>query len=257
MALTVPMLDVIFIDFTSPAQKTKSKKSGFLKAAAYIVGGPIALLATSAGLKALGEDGPSLKRLIDENRFSIIESKEALATYVNANGNEWVTNSKMLKQRQYYIRHPKKAKNNILVEAKDFYSFIEEEQKDELIHFIMSHCSAKVIQIDRTEILEAEGKAAANVQGANVSAGVSYGQMRGNYYNFTSPNGTPKMEPRDEYFWIDKSIMSSITMLTEGASITQSYQSDFTFGLSVAEAKTVGLDMNMHKKFTYTIHIEC
>ena len=257
MSLSVPMLDVFYIDFTQPVIKPKSKKSGLLKAAAYIVGGPIALLATSAGLKALGEDGPSLKRLIDEKRFSIIESQEALNAYVNANGNEWVTNSKTLKQRQYYIRHPKQAKNNILVEAKDFYSFIEEEQKDELIHFIMSHCSAKVIQIDRTEILETEGKAAAKVQGADIAAGATYGQMKGNYYNFTSPNGTPKTEPRQEYFWIDKSIMSSIKMLTEGASITQSYQSDFTFGLSIAEAKTVGLDMNMHKKFSYTIHIEC
>lgn len=257
MSLSVPMLDVFYIDFTQPELKSNSKKTGLLKVAAYIVGGPIALLATSAVMKTLGEDGPSLKRLIDEKRFSVIESKEALDAYINANGNEWVTNNKALKQRQYYIRHPKKEKNNILVEAKDFYSFIEEEQKDELIHFIMSHCSAKVIQIDRTDIVETEGKIAANVRGADISAGVEHGQMRGNYFNFTSPNGTPKIEPRNDYFWTDKSIMSSIAMLTEGASITQSYQSDFTFGLSIAEAKTVGLDMNMHKKFSYTIHIEC
>lgn len=257
MALSIPTLDIFFIDFASQETKPKSKSSGLLKAAAFVVGGPIALLATSAGLKALGEDGPSLKRLVDEKRFNIITTKNELDTYVNAYGNEWVIHDKSLKQRQYYIRHPRKGQQNILVEAKEFYNYIEEEQKDELIHFIMSHCSAKVIQIDRTEVFETTNNASDNVKGADMSGGVSYGQMRGNYYSLSNPNGTPKVAPRDNYFWIDKSVMRSIESLTEGASITQSYQSDFTFGLSIGEAKTIGLDMNMHKKFSYTIHIEC
>lgn len=256
MSLSVPTLDVFFIDFNQPVEK-KNKSAGFFKAAAYIVAGPLALLATSAGLKALGEDGPSLKRLIDEKRFNIISSQSELSTYTNANNNAWVTNDKSLKKRQYYIRHPKKSQQNILIEAKDFYNYIEEEQKDELIEYIMAHCSAKVIQIDRTEVVEAGGNANGNIKTAELSSGANYGQMKGNYYNLINPNGIPTIQARENYFWIDKSIMRSIASLTEGASITQSYQSDFTFGLSIAEAKTVGLDMNMHKKFSYTIHIEC
>lgn len=257
MALSMPTSDIFFIDFTPQQKQQKSKSSGLFKAAAYIVGGPIALLATTAGLKALGKDGPSLKRLVDEKRFNIIASKDELSTYVNAYGNEWVVNEKSLKQRQYYIRHPRKSQQNILVEAKDFYNYIEEEQKDELIQFIMSHCSAKVIQIDRTEVIETGNNASGNVKGADLSGGVSYGKMRGNYYNLSNPNGTPMVPPRENYLWIDKSIMRSIESLTEGATMTQSYESDFTFGLSIAEAKTIGLDMSMHKKFSYTIHIEC
>ena len=257
MALSMPTLDIFFIDFTSQQEQHKSKSSGLFKAAAFIVGGPIALLATTAGLKALGEDGPSLKRLVDEKRFNVISSKSELSTYVNAYGNEWVVNEKSLKKRQYYIRHPRKSQQNLLVEAKDFYNYVEEEQKDELIQFIMSHCSAKVIQIDRTEIVETGNNASGNVKGADLSGGVSYGKMRGNYYSLSNPNGTPMIPPRENYLWIDKSIMRSIESLTEGAAMTQSYESDFTFGLSIAEAKTIGLDMNMHKKFSYTIHIEC
>lgn len=255
MALSVPMLDVFFIDFNQPAQKKKS--SSVLKIAAFALGGPLVGLGVSTGLKVLGEDGPSLKRLIDEQRFNIISSKSELSSYTNPNNNAWVINDKSLKKRQYYIRHPKKSQQNILIEAKDFYNYIEEEQKDELIEYIMSHCPAKSIQIDRTEIIEAGANANGNVKGAELAGGVAFGSMRGNYYSLINPNGIPRVEPRDNYFWIDKSIMRSISSLTEGASITQSYQSDFTFGLSISEAKTVGLDMNMHKKFSYTIYIEC
>lgn len=256
MSLSVPTLDVFFIDFNQPAEKN-GKAAGILKAASFMVAGPIAFLATSVGLKALGEDGPSLKRLIDEKRFNIISSKAELSMYTNANKNAWVVNDKSLKKRQYYIRHPKKVQQNLLIEAKDFYNYIEEEQKDELIEYIMAHCSAKVIQIDRTEIVEAGGKVNGSIKGADLSGGINGGQMKGNYFSYCNPNGTTKVTPRDNYFWIDKSIMRSISSLSEGSSITQSYQSDFTFGLSVAEAKTIGLDMSMHKKFSYNIHIEC
>jgi len=255
MAISIPTLDVFFIDFNQPAQKKIA--SGLLKAATFAIAGPLAGLAVSTGLKALGEDGPSLKRLIDEKRFNIISSNTELTEYTNANGNAWVINDKSLKARQYYVRHPKKSQQNILIEAKDFYRYIEEEQKDELIEFIMAHCPAKVIQIDRAECIEVGGNVAGNVQGADLSGGANYGKMRGNYFSLVNPNGVPRVEARENYFWIDKSIMRSIASLTEGASITQSYQSDFTFGLNLSEAKTIGLDMSMHKKFSYTIHIEC
>lgn len=51
--------------------------------------------------------------------------------------------------------------------------------------------------------------------------------------------------------------MRSISALSKGGSITQSYESDYTFGLSAGEAKTIGLDLSKHKKFRYLIYVEC
>ena len=255
MAISTPTLDVFYIDLNgkNSADGKLSKFSKGLATVGLLATGPIgivAALAANAGASAL-------ERFVKENRFFVIETSAELAKYENALGNEWVTNQKALKQKQYYIRHPKKSQQNILIEANDFYSYIEEEQKDELIEFIMAHCPAKVIQIDRAECIEVGGNAKGNVQGADLSGGANYGKMRGNYFSLVNPNGVPRVKARENYFWIDKSIMRSIASLTEGASITQSYQSDFTFGLNLSEAKTIGLDMSMHKKFSYTIHIEC
>lgn len=257
MVLSVPKLDVFFIDFEIPTEQPKSKIPMFIKTTAWMVGGPHAYLTTVAGLKALGADGVSLRRLIDEKRFNIIRTKEELAEYENANGNEWIINEKKLKQKQYYIRHPKKLNRNILIEAKSFYNYIEEEQKDELVDFILSHCPVKMIQINRTEISETSGNTKIMAKGADLSGSINTNYMDGNYYSCNLPNGTPKIMPRDEYLWIDKSIMRSISALTEGASLTQTYESDFTFGLSLNEAKTIGLDLNKRKKYNYVIHIEC
>lgn len=256
MALTVPTLDVYFINFEQPVQQ-KSKGSTALKVASYFIAGPLALLATSAALNALGKDGPTLKRLMDEKRFNIITTKEELAKYENGNDNEWVIDSSTLKQRQYYVKHPKKNSKNILIEAKSFYEYIEEEQKDELIEFIMAHCPAKTIKIDKFEASENSANANASIKGFDINGGFEHSKSRGNYYSYSNPNGVPKTEARKNYFWIDKSIMRSIASLTEGASLTQSYESDFTFGLKAEEAKTIGLDMNHHKKYSYTIYIEC
>lgn len=256
MSLEMPNLDVFFINFEQPAQQ-KSKTATALKVASYLIAGPIALLATTTTLNVLGKDGPSLKRLIDEERFNIIKSKEELAQYENAYKNEWVIDSSNLKQRQYYIRHPKKNSRNILIEAKSFYKYIEEEQKDELVEFIMAHCPYKIIKIDRYEAVENSVNVSSSIKGADINGGFEYGKSRGNYYSVSNPNGVPKVSSRENYFWIDKSVMRSIMSLSEGASLTQSYESDFTFGLNAEEAKTIGLDMNHHKKYSYTIHIEC
>ena len=124
MALSVPTLDVFFIDFNLVKEKTKGEKfASGLRRFTAVMGGPIYLLAyiNSSTYK---EDCKALRRLIDEKRFNIITSKEELDTYINPQNNEWIINDKSLKKRQYYIRHPKKAQQNILIEAKDFYNYI-------------------------------------------------------------------------------------------------------------------------------------
>lgn len=225
MSLSVPQLDIYYIDL--------EKDEGFLKKIAKSISG-----------------------LIDNNRFHIIRSEEELDSYENVNGNSWVTNDKSFKKRQYYIRHPKKDKQNILIETKDFYNYIEDEQKDELVNFIMSHCSASVIRIERTEMVAADGKAKGNVEGVDVSGSATYNQARKYYYERIDSSGIPMVNPRENYYWLDKSMMHTIESLT-GGTYTDSIERDFTFGLSAEAANTVGLDMNMHKKFSYTIHIEC
>lgn len=257
MILTVPVLDVFFIDFTPEISKQKTIKSGLIKAASYMIGGPVALVATSAHLKKLGNDGPSLKRLIDEQRFNIIRTPTELNGYVNLSGNEWVTDSKKLKQRQYYIRHPKKCRQNALIEAKNFYTYIENEQIDELVNFIVTHCPVKAIRIEREELAEAKGKVKATAEGANLKGGANAGTSKKSCLNQSWPNGAPKIQAYEHYMWLDNSVMNSIAMLTESSSYTKEYECEFGCGLSASEAQTIGMKLDMHKKFSYSIYIQC
>ena len=274
MAVVMPKLDVYFIDFSMGAEKTKSGSSllnGLKgKSPSELFGAYMRTSVKISMMSALGPIGTgmalssvakaasaSLKRLTDENRFYIIKNEEELAQFENACGNDWFMGEKALRQKQYYIRHPKKAARNLLIESQHFYEYIEQEEKDELIDFIMSHCNAKTIQIDRSVATEGGAGVKANVEGLNLSADASGGKNKGNYFSYNNPNGAVKTEPREEYFWVDKSVMRSIAALGEGATLTQTYEKDYRFGLDISEASTIGLNLNWHKKFVYTIHIEC
>ena len=195
--------------------------------------------------------------MVPEGIFFIITSQEDLDKFENACGNDWIINKKSLKQKQYYIRHPKTTNRNLLVEAKAFYDYIEEEQKDELVDYILSHCSAKYIKIDRLDVVQAKAKGSAKINGVDPKATLEGGISKKDVYEYNNPHGNQMMPTHNQYIWLNNSLMRSISALSEGGSLTQTYESDFTFGLSVGEAKTIGLDLSKHKKYTYSIHVKC
>lgn len=275
MAFGVPKLDIYFVDFSADISEkhvetnrtvfkdfVKDRRKGTI-VQAIVASMPLAITSmlafnTSIFLSKVAIDTfKELKRIIEANCFYVIKTADELGQFENACGNDWVTGERALKQKQYYIRHPKKSARNLLIESQCFYEYIEREEKDELIDYIFSHCRAKSIQITRTIVSEAKGKANVSAEAVNVETDVNFGKSVGNFYSYTNPNGSKKTQPREEYFWLDKSIMRSISNLEEGASITQTYESDYRFGMTAREASAIGLDLNWHKKFAYTIHIEC
>ena len=253
MSLITPQLSIYLIDLkdcqeTSISLETKNK---IIKLVGLF--SPI----TALLYRTFENDIRNLIRLIKENRFHIIDNEADLKCWKNANNNTWVYCEKNSKKKQLYIQHPKQSHKNILIEANSFYNYIEEEQKNELLSYIMSHCSAKVIKIQKKESIEAKGKIKANVKTVSAEGEINYQNARGDFYLYTNPRGCPKIKPMKEYLWLDKSIMNSINLLRTGAILTQEYEIDYSFGLSAGEAKTLGLDINKHKKYSYTVHIEC
>ena len=186
-----------------------------------------------------------------------IYNPQELDKFENAYGNDWIVNEKSLKQKQYYIRHPKKTNRNLLIESKSFYQYIEDEQKKELVDYILSHCPAKYIEIKRVDTVKSKGKGSATIKNAKLRGSIESEVSEKNIYTYDNPKGMQREPTLCEYTWLEKSIMSSISALSEGGSLKQEYESDYTFGLSVTEAKTIGLDLSKHEKFTYSIYIKC
>ena len=266
MAVAFPQLDVYYIDFSEKNNAALQKRiefgEGILKVGEILARARLPMLGLSGILLGLGislspEIISSFKRLINENRFFIIPSQQELNRFENACGNDWVINDKSLKQKQYYIRHPKILNRNLLIEAKSFYDYIEEEQKDELIDYILSHCPAKQIKIEKIEVVQVKGKGFAKVEGVSPKGSLEGGVSKKDIFNYNNPQGVQTKPTHTNYVWLNNSIMRSISALSEGGSVTQSYESDFTFGLSLSEAKTIGLDITKHKKYTYSIHVKC
>ena len=266
MAVSFPQLDVYYIDLSEETNaavgKLEGHNEGLFKAAdllahAYLPGMSLMSIFLAFGISLTPTIAKSLTKLVNQNRFFIITSQQELDKFENALGNDWVSNKKSLKQKQYYIRHPKITNRNLLVEAKSFYDYIEEEQKNELIDFILSHCPAKHIKIERIDIVKAKGKASAKIKEANPESSLESGVSKKDIFNYKNPNGTQSSPKHSQYIWLNNSLMRCISELTVGGSVTQTYETDFTFGLSVGEAKTIGLDMTKHKKYTYSILVEC
>ncbi len=195
----------------------------------------------------------SLKNLYDHNKLKHICTEEELSHYKNAMNFGWVKNGS-----QWYILHPKREMENVLIEAQNFYEYIENEQRGEIINYIFSHCPVKSIKIDKEEASAFKASGKGFVQGANISAGVGYSLVKGNYYNWSSPNGVSNtVESKNEYLWLEKSFMDSVARLSDGGNFSDTYHYDFTFGLAAKEAKTIGLDIKKHKNYNYRIEIQC
>ena len=260
MAQSVPQLDVFYIDFSKEkeGEKKKSIWQSLAVSSTAIVGSALVPVVGSAALATFLTPiiFKDVKELIDNNRFYIITSEEELNGFENPNGNAWKTNEKSLKKKQYYIRHPKESKQHILIEAGDFFDYIEDEQIEELVHFVKAHCDARLIHIERTELSQVSGQASAKIKAADVTADVACKKDKHICVSISNPNGFPRECPREKYHWIDGSVIQCIKSLTEGSKFEKTYERDFTFGLSADEASTIGLKTNMHKNYSYNIYVE-
>lgn len=275
MAIALPQLDVYCIDFHERTEKEekiiraytkKVKKRIILHDPLKDRQFPIELqteeieievdpmkLAIEVAKFTLGKAVKDVVRFIQNNRFHIITTEEELSDYINANNNEWHITKKILNKPQYYIRHPKKGKQNVLIEANCFYDYIYEEYSRELINYCTSHCKSKIIQINKYDSKTANIKA----KYGKAKGKVEFSKRRGNVFEMINPNGSKQSEPFEQYYWLEPKLMESINALNKGGHIGIKDERDFTFGISASEARSLGLDLKLHKEFVFSIYIEC
>ena len=269
MQIVVPKLNVYYIDFNEEETKQSIKKiqetvespdfqakAGKVieKVAAGLKLAPKAAPQVALAAYLIGIGAINLKRLADENRFFVIKNEEELKQYKNAYNNEWVKHNKALKTRQYYIQHPKATKSNILIEAEAFYKYIEEEMRQEILDYVQSHCPVKSLTFYKEETTDKEAKAFVKLMDANGK----HARNKGELISFRGAKGIIKESTIEEYVWLEDSIKLGIRALEDGTGTFQkSFESDETFGLTAKEAKALGLDMKGHKKFKYTLKVEC
>ena len=200
----------------------------------------------------LGKFVKDVESLIMNKKFHVIRTQEELDKYVNVNNNAWITSSKGNKP-QYYIRHPKIGNRNALIEAGNFYDYIYDEYSRELINYCTSHCSAKIIQINRVDAKSFNAKA--KVSGKHGK--IEFSKKRGNVFEMINPHGSKQTQALDKYLWLEPKLIESIGALTKGGHVGLKDERDFTFGISGDAAKSLGLNIKYHKEFVFSIYVEC
>ena len=67
-----------------------------------------------------------------EGNLYFIDKEEELERFCNPLGDRWVA------KKKYYISHPKKEKENYLLEASKFHGYIVRDQLEEIANYIAS-----------------------------------------------------------------------------------------------------------------------
>lgn len=80
-----------------------------------------------------------------EGNLYFIDKEEELEKFYNPLGDRWVA------KKKYYISHPKKARENYLVEASKFYEYIVREQLEEIANYLHHELNINSLKIEVEE----------------------------------------------------------------------------------------------------------
>lgn len=80
-----------------------------------------------------------------EGNLYFIDKEEELEKFYNPLGDRWVA------KKKYYISHPKKARENYLVEASKFHEYIVREQLEEIANYLHSQLNINSLNIEIEE----------------------------------------------------------------------------------------------------------
>ena len=77
-----------------------------------------------------------------EGNLYFIDKEEELEKFYNPLGDRWVA------KKKYYISHPKKARENYLLEASKFHEYIVREQLEEIANYLHHELNINSLKIE-------------------------------------------------------------------------------------------------------------
>lgn len=178
----------------------------------------------------------------------VIDNKQELNRFENALGNSWI------EKEQYYIRHPKKSRERMLIEADKFHEYIYREQLSEIISFLRSELNIKHLKIEiiegnsfssyinvPIEEIPVEGKASINLHNSKI-------------IEIKCEEGLKRSEKRTEYIWLqDFQELLSVVDNFEKGTFKNIITIDNSFGITGKIASLAGIGTAWIKKSKFEI----
>ncbi|MFH5910481.1 hypothetical protein [Clostridium perfringens] len=197
-----------------------------------------------------------------EGNLYFIDKEEELEKFYNPLGDRWVA------KKKYYISHPKKEREDYLLEASKFHEYIFREQLEEIANYLHHELNINSLKIEVEE-------------GNNFSSytNIVLEEMNINNYGKVELKGDKTLEikwieninSQNEFLWIDDfdGLVNKVQDLKasnkrgekeslEGNSLSKGDTSyileiDNSFGISEKIGKKIGVNPTWLKKFSFKL----
>lgn len=195
--------------------------------------------------------GNPFKNLSDYNREnSYVLSKESeIERFSEAFGNDWV-------EDEYYIRHPKKIKTDVLIPAERFHQYIIREQISDIISYIRANVRVKKLEISFEKGIVSGVGVQGIVDGISFEGSVN-ASCSSEYSVLIDCNRPLKAsEKKKEYIWIDEfQHLQAVIDETFDSRFEINEAFDLSFGLDVKAAKLVGMNAALSAQYSFKIDV--
>lgn len=194
----------------------------------------------------------SVNDLVNFENHYVINSDDELGRFENPLGNSWV------QKNQYYIRHPKKARERWLIEAEKFHEFIYREQLSDIISFLRANIPLKHLLVSSQDGIDFSAFANVPIEDLQVEGKAQIKLSSKKELIIDCPEGLKISEKRKEFIWINdfQELMSVVDGFV-GGEFSHTIEINNSFNMTVKEAKLFGVGESWLKSSKLKISFSC
>ncbi|MBW7474308.1 hypothetical protein K0T92_06095 [Paenibacillus oenotherae] len=187
-----------------------------------------------------------------ENHY-VINSVDELNRFENPLGNSWSKSTS-----QYYIRHPKKARDRFLIEVDKFHEYIYREQISDIVAFLRANLSIKSLTISSAAETDFSAFAHLPIEGLKIEGKAEAKLISKKELVINCPEGMKISEKRKEYVWInDFQELLEVVDGFPGGDFRHTIEISNSFGMTLKEAKLLGIGGSWLNNRKFEIRFSC
>ncbi|GIO35737.1 hypothetical protein J41TS12_05980 [Paenibacillus antibioticophila] len=211
---------------------------------------PVGVAAATSLTKRIGL---SISDLMNFENHYVINSEGELKRFENPLGNSWSKSA-----GQYYIRHPKKSRERQLIEAEKFHEYIYREQISDIVAFLRANLSIKHLTISSTAETDFSAFANLPIEDLKIEGKAEVKLFSKKELVINCPEGLKISEKRKEYVWIkDFQELLAVVDGFPGGDFHHSIEISNSFGMTLKEAKLLGIEGSWLNKRKFEIKFSC
>jgi len=197
--------------------------------------------------------GLSIIDLMHFDNHYVINTEEELRRFENPLGNSWSKSAS-----QYYIRHPKKIRERLLIESDKFHEYIYREQISDIVAFLRANLSIKHLTI--SSATESDFSVFANlpIEELKIEGKAEVKLSTKKELVIDCPEGLKISEKRKEYVWINdyQELLTVVDGFSNG-DFRHTIEISNSFGMTLKEASSIGVDGSWLNNRKFEIKFSC